>query len=242
MVNVNFRYIYHTWMVREQLFRVPGCFFYDESFLSKRSCQQPVATCRIKSARFRTDLLVGSKHSFERTICDRSIWGQKMFTLFSRSISSLKKTTCRCDTMLCPAGFDFPTKTSRVLHFLDSSAVCGVFVFEHIYMNVWWYCWKKSGYPSIMYETLWKMGNSPYQLMQDVFHQYVICVMFYQLQLFAAVVPRYHWVSIRMWDAPALQQSRITWQYSLASGIMMCLYKEFFRILKNRPFIPQQPL
>lgn len=127
-------FIHHTWMVREQLFRVPGCFFCDESFLSREAANN-LSHGRIKSARFRTDLLVGSKHSFERTNPTRAS-AVKKATLFSRSISSLKRRH-ESNTMLCPAGFDFPTKTSRVLHFLDSSAVCGRFCFVlNTYMNV----------------------------------------------------------------------------------------------------------
>lgn len=144
-----YRYIYHTWMVREQLFRVPGCFFLWRMISFERSCQQPVATCRmvgrIKSARFRTDLLVGSKHSFERTNLTGASAVKKCSPFFQDRFQALKRRH-ESDTMLCPAGFDFPTKTSRVLHFLDSSAVCGCFCFFlNTYMNVWWYCWKKSG-------------------------------------------------------------------------------------------------
>ena len=136
-------YIYHTWMVRERLFRVPGCFFCDESFLSREAANN-LSHGRIKSARFRTDLLVGSKHSFERTN-PTGASAVKKASLFSRSISSLQNDDMKVTLCFALPVLTFQQKHQESCIFWTHRRFAAVFVFLNTYMNVWWYCWKKSG-------------------------------------------------------------------------------------------------
>ena len=135
MINVNvgvYIYIYHTWMVRERLFRVPGCFFCDESFLSREAANN-LSHGRIKSARFRTDLLVGSKHSFERTN-PTGASAVKKASLFSRSISSLQNDDMKVTLCFALPVLTFQQKHQESCIFWTHRRFAAVFVFfEHIY-------------------------------------------------------------------------------------------------------------
>ena len=161
-----------------------------------------------------------------------------MFTLFSRSISSLKRRH-ESDTMLCPAGFDFPTKTSRVLHFLDSSAVCGRFCFfEHIYECLMivleeirltiHYSWEPLIKGKLSISTDAGCLSSVCHLCH-VLPTSVVCSCCSQISLIN--------LDVRCASIATIQDNLAVltgqWHHDVS--------KYFFQILKNRPFIPQQP-